>query len=224
MLWVPHPNLFSHEYHFSSHQLTSQLPAPKSLCGGFPVATRARSTYTHVLGTDSPCLCGNSLQWMTDSRWLSINDAERTLVPLHPRWNITRCIFFSCSHNSPAGWCSKMLTCLIRTHIGGLHWWRSGWESACQCRGHGFEPWSGKIPRATEQLRLCATTADPARLEPVLRNERGCHGERPAHCDEEWPPLATTGESPLTETKTHHSQKNKLKKKKNTYWLPSILS
>ena len=22
----------------------------------------------------------------------------------------------------------------------GLPWWRSGWESACQCRGHWFEP------------------------------------------------------------------------------------
>ena len=27
----------------------------------------------------------------------------------------------------------------------------------------------------------------------------------PAHRDEEWPPLATTGESPSTETKTQHS-------------------
>ena len=34
----------------------------------------------------------------------------------------------------------------------GLPWWCSGWESACQCRGHGFEPWSGKIPHATERL------------------------------------------------------------------------
>ena len=30
--------------------------------------------------------------------------------------------------------------------------------------------------------------------------------ERPAHHDEEWPPLATTRESPRTETKTQHSQ------------------
>ena len=27
-----------------------------------------------------------------------------------------------------------------------------------QCRGHGFEPWSGKIPHAAEQLSQCATT------------------------------------------------------------------
>ena len=35
----------------------------------------------------------------------------------------------------------------------GLPWWCSGLESACQCRGHGFEPQSRKIPHATEQLK-----------------------------------------------------------------------
>ena len=50
--------------------------------------------------------------------------------------------------------------------------------------------------------------AEPARLEPVPRNGRGRDGERPAHRDEEeWPPLATTRESPCTETKTQHSHK-----------------
>ena len=88
----------------------------------------------------------------------------------------------------------------------GLPWWRSGWESACQCRGYGFEPWSGKIPHAAEQLGPWATTTEPARLELVLRNKRGCDSERPAHRDEEWSPLAATRESPRTETKTQHSQ------------------
>ena len=46
---------------------------------------------------------------------------------------------------------------------------------------------------------------EPARLEPVFRNKRGRNSERPAHRDEEWPPLAATGESPRTETKTQHS-------------------
>ena len=91
--------------------------------------------------------------------------------------------------------------------IWGLPWWRSGWESACQCRGHGFESWSGKIPHAADQLGLWATTAEPVHLEPVLRNKRGCDGERPAHRDEEWPPLASTRGRPGTETKTQHSQK-----------------
>ncbi|KAJ8784364.1 hypothetical protein J1605_008297 [Eschrichtius robustus] len=31
----------------------------------------------------------------------------------------------------------------------------------CQCRGHGFEPWSGKIPHVTEQLSPCTTTTEP---------------------------------------------------------------
>ena len=65
----------------------------------------------------------------------------------------------------------------------GLPWWRSGWESACQCRAHGFEPWSGKIPHAAEQLGPWATTTEPARLEPVLRNKRGRDSERPVHRD-----------------------------------------
>ena len=29
-------------------------------------------------------------------------------------------------------------------------------------QGHGFEPWSGKIPHTAEQLSLCATTTEPA--------------------------------------------------------------
>ena len=56
--------------------------------------------------------------------------------------------------------------------LSGLPWWRSGWESACQCRGHGFEPWSGKIPHTAEQLSPWATTTEPAHLDIVLRNGR----------------------------------------------------
>ena len=91
--------------------------------------------------------------------------------------------------------------------FSGLPWWRSGWESACRCRGHGFELWSGRIPHAAEQLGPWATTTEPARLELVLCNKRGRDSERPAHRDEEWPPLAATRESPRAETKTQYSQK-----------------
>ena len=91
--------------------------------------------------------------------------------------------------------------------LKGLPWWRSGWESACQCGGHGFGPLSGRIPRAAEQLGPWATTTEPACLELVLRNKRGRDSERTVHCDEEWPPLAATRESPHTEAKTQHSQK-----------------
>ena len=96
---------------------------------------------------------------------------------------------------------------LKKKALGWLPWWRSGWESACRCRGHGFEPWSGKIPHAAERLGPWATITEPARLEPVLRNKWGRDSERPAHSDEEWPPLAATRESPHTETKTQHSHK-----------------
>ena len=71
----------------------------------------------------------------------------------------------------------------------------------------GFGPWSGKIPHAAERLGPWATIAEPARLEPVPRNGRSRDSERPAHRDEEWPPLAATRESTRTETKTQHSQK-----------------
>ena len=66
-----------------------------------------------------------------------------------------------------------------------------------------------------EQLGPWATTAEPSRLEPVLRNKRDHDGERPAHRDEEWPPLAATREGPRTEMKTQHSHKLKKKKKKS---------
>ena len=45
---------------------------------------------------------------------------------------------------------------------------RSGWgfpggsvESACQCRRHGFNSWSKKIPHVAEQLGPCAAATEP---------------------------------------------------------------
>ena len=52
----------------------------------------------------------------------------------------------------------------------GLPWWLSGKESACQCWRHGFDPWSGRIPQATEQLSSCPTTTEPVLLEPRNHN------------------------------------------------------
>ena len=45
------------------------------------------------------------------------------------------------------------------------------------------------------------------RVRSLCSATRGHDGERPAHRDEEWPPLAATRESPRTETKTQHSHK-----------------
>ena len=71
----------------------------------------------------------------------------------------------------------------------------------------GSSPGLGRshMPRHVEQLGPWATTTEPARLEPVLRNKRGRDSERPAHRDEKWPRLAATRKSPRTETKTQHS-------------------
>ena len=67
---------------------------------------------------------------------------------------------------------------VIKTRKQGRPWWCSGWESTCQCRGHEFDPWSGKIPHAAEQLSPCTTTTEPVHhsywspgaLEPTYCN------------------------------------------------------
>ena len=66
---------------------------------------------------------------------------------LQKHWEVTKC-----------HWIAH-----FQTSFWGLPWWLSGKESACQCRRHRFDPWSGKIPHATEQLSLWATTVEPAR-------------------------------------------------------------
>ena len=155
--------------------------------------------------------------------WPEVPDFELWLHLLLDRWvPWTRFFHFGLSasvnwreYHTRLSWCwdhgCNYLVTLGTTHLIngwlGLPWWHSGWESACQCRGHGFEPWSGKIPHAEEQLGPWATITEPARLEPGLRNKRDRDNKRPAHRDEECPPLATTRESPHTETKTQHSHK-----------------
>ena len=56
--------------------------------------------------------------------------------------------------HKPKGWGH------IKRPQEGLHWWLSGKESACQHTRCRFDPWSRKIPCATEQLSLCATTIE----------------------------------------------------------------
>ena len=66
---------------------------------------------------------------------------------------------------------------LKSTHLG-LPWWLSHKESACQRRGHGFDPWSGKISYAAEPL-------SPRTLESVLCNKRSHGSEKTAHSNQE---------------------------------------
>ena len=76
---------------------------------------------------------------------------------------------------------------------------------------HGFDPWSGVIPHAAEQLSLCATTKEPARVYspyPVtgeaatVRNPRTAAGEWP-------PPAATRKACAAVKTLHDHKQINK---------------
>ena len=64
-----------------------------------------------------------------------------------------------------------------------------------------------KIPHAAGQLSLRATT--PGACVPC--NRRTHHSEKPEHREEGWPPLAATGESLRSATKTEHSQNNQQK-------------
>ena len=41
-------------------------------------------------------------------------------------------------------------------------------------RGHGFNPRSGKIPHAVEQLSPCATATEPASPKACALESRGC--------------------------------------------------
>ena len=51
---------------------------------------------------------------------------------------------------------------LVIPELGsGTFLWYNEQKSSCQCRGHGFNPWSGKIPHVAEQLSPCDTTNEP---------------------------------------------------------------
>ena len=110
----------------------------------------------------------------------------------------------------------------------GLPWWLSGRESTCQCRRHGFDPWSRKIPHAAELLSLgsrpweppvlsshAATTEARTCLEPALRSERATAVrslklER-STATREWPPLSATREKPIQQQRPC-AAKNKIKR------------
>ena len=83
----------------------------------------------------------------------------------------------------------------------------------CQCREHGFDPWSGEIPHASGQPSLCATTTKPTccnyrarALEPVLCNGRSHQNEKPSDSNEEQPHSLQL-ETACAATNTQHSHK-----------------
>ena len=110
-----------------------------------------------------------------------------------------------------------LMNSLSRLYLG-LPWWLSGKESSYQGRGHGFYPWSGRIPHALEQLSpvpqqlsLCSRAWGLQLLKPECPRARGPQ-EKPlqweAHASqlESSPGSPQLEKSPCTATKTQHSQ------------------
>ena len=109
-----------------------------------------------------------------------------------------------------------------KAEILGLPRWSSGQESTYQCRGHRFNPCSGKSPHAAGQLSPGATATEPVpqnywsplTLEPVL-----CYKRSSCTSAREQPLLAATRESPRAATKTQAQPKiNKWIIFKKFYW------
>ena len=70
--------------------------------------------------------------------------------------------------------------CSVESHSLPLPWWSSDKESTCQCMGHRFDPWSGRIPRALEQLSPSNTSTEPV-LQSVCSATRGATAMRSQH-------------------------------------------
>ena len=131
-------------------------------------------------------------------------------LPTSPISSLTNCIpypspvtfyfslkascIYTFAHTNPSAWNALFLSSSsfllnsqdpLKLHLlsegsPGHPWWSSGWQSACQCRGHGFDPYSGKIPYSEEQVNSWAATTETARLEPGLLNNRSSKEEAQA--------------------------------------------
>ena len=64
--------------------------------------------------------------------------------------------------------------------------------SARQCRGHGFDPWSGRIPHAAEWLGPCATATEPALWRPQATTAEPAYHNYWGPCA--WSRCSATGE------------------------------
>ena len=134
-----------------------------------------------------------------------------------------------------AEWIQKQdpyICCLQETHFRPRDTYRQkvrGWKKIFHANGNQKK--AGGASLVAQWLRVCLLMQgtrvwalvweDPTchgatgpvsqllslRVWSLCSTTRGRDSERPAHRDEEWPPLAAAGESPRTETKTKHSQK-----------------
>ena len=65
-------------------------------------------------------------------------------------------------------WRTSNIFHLSKLSVLGRPWWLSDTEPTSQCRRRRFDPRSGNIPHATEQLSPCTTTIAPV-LQSLVR-------------------------------------------------------
>ena len=85
-----------------------------------------------------------------------------------------------------------MILNVSSTGIRGLPWWSSNHWTAFQCRGRGFNPWSGKVPHAEGQLSLLLNASA---LEPCSMTREAMKVRSWWSTTREWPLLASSRES-----------------------------
>ena len=130
----------------------------------FPVSTCLQSRW-HLLDT---VRCAQTA-WIVHSKWPS------PLETLKPQFYL--CFFLradSVERSQPFTQCHRhSVPLLFKSFEPWLPWCLSAKGSVCQCRRHGFNPWSRKIPHAMEQrspcpqlLSLCSRAQELQLLSP----------------------------------------------------------
>ena len=112
----------------------------------------------------------------------------------------------------------------LQRSTGRLPGWFSGKETACQCRRHGFNPWSGKIAQASEQQNPCATTIEPVPLsqelkwlKPFCTRAHALKKEKSPQWKPFAPQLKSSPHSPRLE-KSPHSNKDPAQFSRQEHW------
>ena len=165
---------------------STQLPANSSPGRLRPNNQQDRNTATPIKNKkerDNKKIC---YRWRNKVKtWDQINEEEILNLP-EKELRVMIVKMIQNLRNRMEGWIKKTqemfnknLEEIKNKQWWGLPWWRSGWDFACQRRGHGFEPWYGKIPHATEQLSSCTTTTEPELWSPwatttEARTPRAC--------------------------------------------------
>ena len=80
---------------------------------------------------------------------------------------------------------------------------------------NGFDPWSKKIPHASEQLSLCPTTCWACALEPGNRNYWSLRAPEPELCNKRSPHTTTKEKPRLTTTRAKPKRQRRPNTAKN---------